>query len=64
MMQSSTMCHSLMNKTELINHVHSHLPASIHMTLNLDKDEYTQSEADEILIQALETWEHIKTLRK
>lgn len=64
MMQASIVCHSLMNKTELINHVYSHLPTSIHMTLNLDKDEYTQSEADEILTQALETWEYIKTLRK
>ena len=53
-----------MIKDDVINYAHSQLPPTIHMSLNLTKDSYTQEEADEILSQALEIWEYIKTLRK
>lgn len=64
MMQSLTACHSLMDKAELTNYVHSHLPHSVHMSLNLDKDEYTQEEAKVILSEALDSWAYIKQLRR
>ena len=54
----------MMSKAEVEKYVHTHLPKNIHMSLAFSKDTYTQEEADEILAQALETWEYIKTLRK
>lgn len=53
-----------MNNIEIETYIHVHLPKGVHMSLNLTKDSYIQAEADEILRQALETWERIKTLRK
>lgn len=54
----------MMNKAEVERYVHAHLPKSIHMSLALSKDSYTQEEANKVLSQALEIWEYIKTLRK
>lgn len=64
MMQFSTASNLLLNKQELKEYIHARLSDDAHMTLSLSKDSYTQEEADEILAQALETWEYIKTLRK
>ena len=54
----------MMNKAKVERYVYTHLPKSIHISLALSKDTYTQEEANKILAQALETWEYIKTLRK
>ena len=63
-MITKTHSEKLISRNELVNYIHSHLPANTHMTLTLPKDTYTQEEADKILAQALETWEYIKTLRE
>lgn len=55
---------TIMTKSEVNIYVHSHLPHSIHMSLSLNKDYYTQDEADEILFQALDSWAYIKQLRR
>lgn len=55
---------TLINKESLANYIHSHLPLNVHMSLNLDKDYYTQEEANEILSQALGSWAYIKKLRR
>lgn len=54
----------LIDKESIDTYIHLHLPNGVHITLNLNKDYYTREEADDILAQALETWEYIKTLRK
>ena len=55
---------ALIDRHELIVYINSLLPRSVHMSLGLSKDSYTQEEANEILAQALETWEYIKNLKK
>lgn len=55
---------TIMTKSEVNIYVCSHLPHNIHMSLGLDKDYYTQDEADEILSQALDSWAYIKKLRR